>query len=241
MQDFEKVVDEKQAEEDAKRMLSGNFDMTHFLEQIRTIKKMGSLKDVMEKMPFLGDALPEGAEIDDGELVKVEAMISSMTRAERADPEIINDSRAHRIARGAGRGPDEVHGLLQRFKGMRQMMTQIGNSPGLLGRLPGMKQLSQLKSLKGMGMGMEDLLGDMAGGGLGGVSKRQLIKQAKSLKRAGQPLPEELQSALRAAGVGGGQRTAMPAISADDLARKKDRRKKEKQKRASRKKARKRK
>ena len=104
-----------------------------------------------------------------------------------------------------------------------------------------MKQLGQLKALKGMGMG--DLMGDMAGmgGGLAGVSKRQLIKQAKQYRRAGQPMPPELQEALRAAGVGSGSRPAAPTVTADDLAKKKDRRRKEKQARASRKKARKRK
>ena len=241
MQDFEKVVDEKQAEEDAEKILSGQFNMTDFLEQIRTIKKMGSLKDVMAKMPGLGDMMPEGADLDDRELVKVEAMISSMTKGERADPSIINESRARRIAKGSGRGLEEVHGLIQRFDGMRKMMSQIGSNPGLLGRIPGMKQLGQLKALKGMGMG--DLMGEMAGmgGGMPGVSKRQLIKQAKQYRRAGQPMPPELQEALRAAGVGSGSRPAGPKVTADDLAKKKDRRRREKQARASRKKSRKRK
>ena len=96
-----------------------------------------------------------------------------MTKGERADPSIINESRARRIAKGSGRGLEEVHGLIQRFDGMRKMMSQIGSNPGLLGRIPGMKQLGQLKALKGMGMG--DLMGEMAGmgGGMPGVSKRQ--------------------------------------------------------------------
>ena len=63
VQDFEKVVDEKKAEEDAKKLLSGNFDMWDFLEQIRVIKQMGSLSDVFEKMPFFGNGMPEGAQI----------------------------------------------------------------------------------------------------------------------------------------------------------------------------------
>src|SRR5438105_4684175 len=87
MKDFEQVVDAEKAEEDAVRMLKGSFDMQDFLEQIRVIQKMGSLKDLFEKMPFFQGGLPEGAHLDRKELVKIEAMISSMTVAERKHPE----------------------------------------------------------------------------------------------------------------------------------------------------------
>ena len=105
MKDFEKVVDEEKAEEDAKKLLSGNFDMWDFLEQIRTIKKMGSLSDIFEKMPFFSGGLPEGAQIDDGALVSIEAIIQSMTKSERKNPELIEEEkgRAERIGRGSGR------------------------------------------------------------------------------------------------------------------------------------------
>ena len=127
MKDFESVVDEKKAEEDAKNMLSGNFNMHHFQEQIRTIQKMGSLKDLVAKMPFFGGALPEGVNLDDKELVKVESMISSMTKKEREQPEIIDESRRRRIAKGCGRTPAEVDGLMQTvFFAMREMMGNIG-------------------------------------------------------------------------------------------------------------------
>ena len=79
VKDFEQVVDAEKAEEDALRMLKGKFDMQDFLEQIRLIQKMGSLKDLFEKLPFFGGGLPEGVNLDDRELVKIEAMISSMT------------------------------------------------------------------------------------------------------------------------------------------------------------------
>src|SRR5262249_3118439 len=87
VKDFEEVVDAEKAEEDAVRMLKGKFDMQDFLEQIRVIQKMRSLKDMFEKMPFFGGALPEGVNLDDGELKKIEAMISSMTAEERRRPE----------------------------------------------------------------------------------------------------------------------------------------------------------
>ena len=161
MQDFEAVVDEEKAEQDAKKLLSGDFNFNEFLEQIRTIKKLGSLREVMEKLPFFGDGLPEGARIDDNELVKVEAIIGSMTNQERLNSAVLDESRVARIARGSGRTDQEVSDLISRFHSMRDMMRQIGKSPGLLGRIPGFKQLSQMRQLKGMNM--EEVFAGMAG------------------------------------------------------------------------------
>ncbi len=236
MKDFEEVVDEKKAEEDAKKLLSGNFNMNQFLEQIRTIQKMGSLKDLMAKMPFFGGGLPEGVNLDDNELVKVEAMISSMTKQERTQPEILDESRRQRIAKGSGRSPKEIEGLMERFFGMREMMGNIGKNPGLLGRIPGMQQLSALKQMKGGEAG--DMFGDMMGGGnqFAGMSRTQLARYANQFKRSGQPIPADLRAALKGVTSGGGDRKNQDAAT---LARKRDRRKKEKQARASRKKSRK--
>src|SRR4029453_14349475 len=74
MKDFEQVVDAEKAEEDAVRMLKGKFDMQDFLEQIRLIQKMGSLKDLFDKLPFFPGGLPEEINLDDRELKKIEAM-----------------------------------------------------------------------------------------------------------------------------------------------------------------------
>ncbi len=154
--DFEKVVDEEQAEADAQKLLSGNFDMWDFVEQIRTIKKMGSLTELFEKMPFFGDGLPEGA-LDDKQLVRIEAMINSMTKQERSKPELIETQpgRAKRIAKGCGCAPDEVTGLVGRFKGMRQIMGALGSPGGgnLLYKIPGFKQFAQMQQMRGMDMG----------------------------------------------------------------------------------------
>ncbi len=79
MKDFEQVVDTQKAEQDAMRMLKGKFDMQDFLEQIGVIQQLGSLKDILQKMPLFGAQLPEGASIDDSELIKIKAMISSMS------------------------------------------------------------------------------------------------------------------------------------------------------------------
>jgi signal recognition particle subunit SRP54 len=201
MHDFEKVVDEEQAEKDAKKLLSGKFDMMDFLEQIRTIKKMGSLSDVFEKLPFFGDGLPDGVNLDDGALVRIEATIQSMTKSERANPEIIEKQpgRAERIGKGSGIPSEEVLELVGRFKGMRTIMGAIGSpgGGGLLNKLPGFKQFSQMQKLKGMNM--QDMLGQMgmpggAGGfpGMGGMPGMGM----PGMGGMGMPSPDQLQQML---------------------------------------------
>ncbi|HEY6049733.1 MAG TPA: signal recognition particle protein [Thermoanaerobaculia bacterium] len=154
MKDFEGVVDEKKAEEDAEKILTGNFDLHDFVEQIKLVKKLGSVSELLEKFPLFGE-LPEGITFDDKELGRVEAMISSMTQRERKNPDIIGDERVERIARGSGQSKQAVRGLLDRFFAMQKVMRQIGGGPGgagagLLSRLPGFRQIAQLQQLKGM-------------------------------------------------------------------------------------------
>ncbi|MBM4344259.1 MAG: signal recognition particle protein [Deltaproteobacteria bacterium] len=166
--EFSKHVDEKKAEQDARRLLSGKFTLVDFLEQIRLLKKMGSLRDVMEKLPFFGDAMADGVKFDDKQLVVVESIIQSMTPLERRKPQLINARRVQRIARGSGRKPQDVLDLMQRFDVMRQMMARIGQAPGLLSKLPGFGQLAQLNKLKGGGVDdFFDQLQGMGGGGAG--------------------------------------------------------------------------
>ncbi|MBI4508107.1 MAG: signal recognition particle protein [Deltaproteobacteria bacterium] len=176
VKDFEQVVDAEKAEEDAIRMLKGKFDMQDFLEQIRIIQKMGSLKDIFEKMPFFGGALPDNVNLDDRELVRIEAMINSMTAEERRHPERFvvtsweeitsqqgkkmkrkaadyDPSRVRRVALGSGRKESEVKELLHKFAMMRQMMVQLGATTGLLGKIPGFKQFAQMKKLAEMDVG----------------------------------------------------------------------------------------
>ena len=139
MKDFEQVVDEKTAEKDAAKMLQGNFSYGDFYKQIQMIKKMGSLRSIMEKLPGMEEILsqvpPEA--LDDRELVKVEAIIQSMTKKEREQPDVLDVSRMTRIARGAGTTVEAVEGLQERFLQTRQMMSAIGSS-GMFGGFPGM-------------------------------------------------------------------------------------------------------
>jgi len=152
MQDFERVVDEKKAEEDALRMLKGAFTLNDFLEQLQSIKKMGSLTDLVDKIPGFSQ-LSQGAAVDERELVRVEAMINSMTSQERQQPNIINESRINRIAKGSGRSRKEIHSLLKRFNMMRDVMKKMGKG-GLLSRIPGLNRIPGL----GGGLNPADLM-----------------------------------------------------------------------------------
>jgi signal recognition particle subunit SRP54 len=149
MKDFEQVVDEKKAADDAMKMLAGNFTLDDFLEQVRMIQKMGPLKEIVGKMPGMSEMLPADADLDDNELVRIEAMISSFTRFERNDPYALvrEPTRVARIAKGSGNPEKAVSELVQKFLFMRQMMEGIGNM-GMLGKIPGMKNLKMAKNLR---------------------------------------------------------------------------------------------
>ena len=159
VKDFEDVVDTQKAEQDAERILKGQFGMDDLLTQLKTIQKMGPLKDVMGKLPMFGEMADK---VDERELTRVESMIQSMTPGERQKPGVIDKSRAQRIARGSGRAAKDVTDLVARFAQMREMMASLGSGGGLLSKIPGMGRLA------GAGMpGDLDpsaLLGGMPGG-----------------------------------------------------------------------------
>lgn len=143
VQDFEEVVDEKKAEEDAMRMLAGDFNLSDFLEQIKNIKKMGPLQDVVEKLPFFSNMAANPGQIDDSELVKVESIINSMTKKERQNPEILNQSRIERIANGSGRKQNDVNEVLTKYKDMKDLMSAVGGGK-IRGKWKGMKGLKKM-------------------------------------------------------------------------------------------------
>src|SRR3990172_1524948 len=235
MKDFEQHVDEKQAEEDAKKLLSGDFTLDDFVNQIRLVRKMGPLGELMEKFPLFGE-LPEGFQFDDAQLGKIVAMVNSMTKAERLRPDVIQDGRLKRIARGSGRTEKEVKDIIKQYQTMREVMKQVGDAPGLLSRLPGIKQLFQLRKLQGKGM--EDVLGEeaadveraMAGGGI----DPRLAAQAAGLPKGYTP-PMAAGAMARARLMG----YAPEPINAENTAERQRRKKKRKQERQARKKARK--
>ncbi len=124
----ENEIDEKKAEETAKRLQENKFDMNDLLDQFGQIKKMGSLKSVLSMIPGMEKQVRD-ADIDDRQMLRVEAIIKSMTKKERAKPEIINASRKRRIAAGCGLTVEEVNRLLRQYEQMKKMFKQM-NSKG---------------------------------------------------------------------------------------------------------------
>jgi signal recognition particle subunit SRP54 len=164
---FEDVVDKDKAEKDAMRMMQGKFTLQDFLDQMRMVKKMGSISSLLEKLPGMSE-LTQGQQIDDKEFVRFEAIVQSMTPAERKKPDLItaNKNRKKRIAKGCGRSEKEVDELIQRFNMMKQMMQMLGMQPGLLGRMPGFKDMAKMAA----GMGGGGMMGGARPGALGGLS-----------------------------------------------------------------------
>ncbi len=130
----ETIYDQEEAEQAAAKMLDASFNLEDFLEQFQQIKKMGPLQQLVGMLPGAGSALRD-VEIDDGQLARVEAIIRSMTTAERRDPKIINGSRKRRIARGSGTRPQDVNVLLKQFSESQKMMKAFAGGknpiPGL--------------------------------------------------------------------------------------------------------------
>ena len=125
----ESVFEKEQAEAAAKKLVGGGFTLDDFLEQLQQLKKMGPLQNVMGMIPGLG-AQVKDAQISDDQVKITEAIIRSMTPAERANPQIINGSRRSRIARGSGTQVQDVNRLVKQFTEMQKMMKRFG------GRLP---------------------------------------------------------------------------------------------------------
>ena len=191
MHDFERVAD-KDREEDALRMLQGQFTFKDFYEQLSMIQKMGPLKDIIAKMP-MQNMIPKDVIVDDSELIKIKAMIDSMTVEERTNPKIFNDSRLKRVGRGSGRPVKDVSDLLKKFMAMRNMMGMLGKNMGLLGKIPGLGQLSQMNQMRKMASQMgQGGMGGMAGmmppgmeglfGGPGGMGQRKPVDRDKLRK-----------------------------------------------------------
>ena len=118
------VFDEKSALEMQSKMLGNTFSLADFKDQLIQVKKMGSVSQMMSMIP--GASKLKGMEMDDRQLIWIEAIINSMTPTERDRPELINGSRRKRIAKGAGRSVQEVNQLLKQFSQMRTMMKKFG-------------------------------------------------------------------------------------------------------------------
>jgi len=140
----ERTMDADVVAESAGRLMSGTFTLDDFMNQLNQVRKMGSLGGLMKLMPGVTKEMrTAAANVDDGELNKIEAIIRSMTSRERREPAIIDGSRRTRIANGSGTNVNAVNQLLKQFGEMRKMMRQMGsgagaNLPGGMGRMAGL-------------------------------------------------------------------------------------------------------
>ncbi|NDF72486.1 MAG: signal recognition particle protein, partial [Actinobacteria bacterium] len=126
----EQVFEKEEAEKAAKKLMGGKFTLDDFLDQLQQLKKMGPLQNVLGMIPGMGAQL-QGQEISEDQVRRTEAIIRSMTPAERENPSIINGSRRSRIAKGSGTQVQDVNRLVKQFGEMQKMMKRFG------GRIPG--------------------------------------------------------------------------------------------------------
>ena len=120
----EQQLDQKKAEEAAQKLAENRFDMNDLLDQFQQIKKMGSLKSVLSMLPGMEKQLRD-VDVDDRQLLRIEAIIQSMTAKERRKPEILNASRRRRIAAGCGQTVEDVNRLIKQYEQMKKMFKQM--------------------------------------------------------------------------------------------------------------------
>ena len=137
IEDASRKIDQKQAEETARKLRQNKFDLNDMLEQFQQVKKMGSIKSLLSKLPGVGQQLQD-VDIDDRIMDRTAAIILSMTPAERTKPELINASRKKRIAAGCGLKVEDVNRLLRQFEQTQKMMKQLNSKGGKRRAMRGM-------------------------------------------------------------------------------------------------------
>ena len=139
----EQTVDLKQAAELERKLRRSEFTLEDFRDQLRQIRKMGPLEQVLGMLPKIGPLanVPKDVQIDESRLKRIEAIVNSMTTSERNDHSVIDGKRRKRIARGSGTSVQEVNQVLKQYLQMRQMMKQYG-ALAAKGRLKGLGKLS---------------------------------------------------------------------------------------------------
>jgi signal recognition particle subunit SRP54 len=143
----EEAVSIEDAEKLERKIREDDFTLEDFRDQLRTIKKMGPIEQILGMLPGMGnlkEALAQRDAVDEGQLARVEAIINSMTPKERRNHAIINGSRRKRIAKGSGTKVEEVNRLLKQFVQMKKMLKQLGGMTGLGKKRGG---LGMMKSL----------------------------------------------------------------------------------------------
>jgi len=183
------VVDERQAEDQLKRMMEDRFTLEDFLSQMRMLGKMGSMKSLLGHLP----GMPEGFDpeaIDEKDVKRTEAVMLSMTPGERRRPDLLDNSRKRRVARGSGTSLQKVNELLKQFETMRKMMKQMkkgGMMSRLLGRFTpsaGAPDLSSVMSEMAEPAPGRAPVGARAGGSRAEARRRQRKKERQRKKNA---------------------------------------------------------
>ncbi len=159
----ERTFDADQAADAAAKITTGDFTLNDFLEQMQQMRKLGSMSKLMGMLPGMGQFKDQSANFDEREIDRVQAIIQSMTPAERSDPKILDASRRTRIARGSGRQVADVNSLVDRFDQARKMMQSLAKG--------------------GMGAGVPNLGAIMGGGGIPGAGKHTGAKQQAQQKK----------------------------------------------------------
>ena len=195
----EKTFDADQAAAAAAKLTGqgGEFTLDDFLQQMQQLRKMGSLSKIMGMLPGMGQFRDQLENFDEREIDRIQAIIQSMTPAERANPKIIDGSRRARIARGSGTQVSDVNGLVDRFFEARKMMMSMAKGGGMPG-MPGMPGV---------------------GGGKRAKAKQQ-PKKGKGKRVSGNPAKraaEQKAAAQKAAAPGGGNPFGLPAGADEDF------------------------
>lgn len=174
----ERTFDADQAAKAADKLVGGDFTLDDFLEQMQQVRKMGSLSKMLGMLPGMGQFRDQLENFDEREIDRVQAIIQSMTPAERANPKMIDGSRRARIAKGSGRQVSDVNALVDRFFEARKMMQQMARGGGM----PGMP---------GMPGGMPGMPG---GGRKAGARQAPQKKKGKGARKSGNPAKRAQQS-----------------------------------------------
>ncbi len=198
----EKTFDAEQAAKAAAKLSGqgGEFTLDDFLQQMQQIRKMGSLSKIMGMLPGMGQFRDQLENFDEREIDRIQAIIQSMTPAERENPKIIDGSRRARISRGSGTQVSDVNQLVDRFFEARKMMMSLAKGGGIPG-MPGMPGM----------------------GGIGGGKRakaKQTAKKGKAKRVSGNPAKraaQERAAAAKPAGNGGGNPFGLPDGEAEDF------------------------
>lgn len=130
----QQTIDEDKARELGKKLREQSFNLEDFLDQLREFRSMGSMEDIMGMLPGMSNSKLKNLQLDENELKRVEAIIQSMTKEERVNPDVLNSSRKKRIAKGSGTSVQEVNRLLRQFEQTQKMIQQLGGFSGKKGK-----------------------------------------------------------------------------------------------------------